>query len=216
MNYSRPPKKRVTNIISRLRREYPQARVSLKYKNPFELLVSTILSAQCTDLRANEVSRYLFKKYKNPKGFASARISVLEKEIYSTGFYRAKAKNIINASKRLLTHYKGSVPKSMKELITLAGVGRKTANIILSSAFKKREGIAVDTHVKRLSKRLGLTSHTDPNKIEQDLLKIIPHKDWLDVNYILVTHGRRICNARKPLCCDCKINKLCPSNRCKR
>ena len=196
-------------IIKKLKKAYPAVRVSLLFNTNFELLVATILSAQSTDIIANRVASRIFKKYKNAKGFAAASLPVLEKEIYSTGFYRVKAKNIIAASKKIVAYFNNRVPSSMDELLSLDGVGRKTANIILSAAFKKREGIAVDTHVKRLSARFGLTKNSDPIKIEQDLLKVVPFRYWLDFNYLLVNHGRKICRARKPLCDECVVSKLC-------
>ena len=207
----RPAKERVIEIVKILRKSYPRHRTALYYKTPFQIMVATILSAQCTDERVNKITPALFKKYKTVHDFAKARQSVLEKEIHSTGFYRNKAKSIIAASKRIVKHFNGRVPDSMEELITLPGVARKTANIMLSSGFKKAEGIAVDTHVKRLSGRLRLSKESDPNKIEQDLLKIVPKKDWIDFNYMLVDHGRAVCKARKPLCGECIIAKLCPS-----
>jgi len=206
-------KDRVVDIIKILRREYPQGRTALHHRNAFQILIATILSAQCTDERVNKITPGLFKKYKTGAAFARARQSVLEQEVRSTGFYRNKAKNIIGAAKKIEKDFNGMVPDSMQDLLTLPGVARKTANIVLSSGFRKTEGIAVDTHVKRLSGRLGLSRQTDPNKIEQDLMKIVPKKDWLDFNYILVDHGRAICNARRPLCLECPINKLCPSAR---
>ena len=205
--------KRIRKIIKTLRKEYPKSRVSLKHKSPFELLISTILAAQCTDKRVNQITPYLFKKYKGAENFAKARQTSLEKDIRSTGFYRNKAKNIIAASKKIKKDFKGKVPSTMETLTSLPGVARKTANIVLSASFNKAEGIAVDTHVKRLSGRLGLSSEKDPKKIEKNLMKIVPFKDWLDFNFILVDHGRTICNARKPLCTRCVINKLCPSEK---
>lgn len=209
-------KKRICKIIAKLRRAYPNSRVSLKHRSPFQLLVSTILSAQCTDKRTNMVCAYLFKKHRDAESFSKARQAALEEEIYSTGFYRHKAKNIIAASRMIVSKYNGRVPRTMEELTALPGIGRKTANIVLSGAFNKAEGIAVDTHVKRLSGRLGLTDQTDPNRIEKQLLETVPRNDWLDFNYILVSHGRSICKAGKPLCCECTIKHLCPSDRCKR
>jgi len=202
---------RVVDIINILRKSYPRSHTALHHKTSFRILIATILSAQCTDKRVNKITPGLFKKYKTVQGFAKARQTTLEKEIHSTGFYRNKAKNIIAASKRIVKDFKGKVPDSMDGLISLAGVARKTANIVLSGGFKKAEGIAVDTHVKRLSGRLGLSSASDPNKIEQDLLKIVPKKDWFDFNYMMVDHGRAICNARSPLCSQCPLAKLCPS-----
>ena len=161
----------------------------------------------------NKITPPLFKKYKTIPDFAGAKQSQLEKEIHSAGFYKNKAKNIIAASKKIVEEFKGKVPDTMDELVTLPGVARKTANIVLSSSFGKAEGIAVDTHVKRLSRRLGLSKESDPNKIEQDLMGMVPKADWLDFNYLLVNHGRAICMARKPLCPDCAIKKLCPTAR---
>lgn len=204
-------RKRIVDIIKILRKAYPRSHTELRHDSPFEILISTILSAQCTDKRVNRVTPELFKKYKTAQGFARAKRPVLEQEIRLIGFYRNKTKNIIAASKKIVKDFGGKVPSNMQDLITLAGVARKTANIVLSSGFKKTEGIAVDTHVKRLSKRLGLSKEKDPNKIEQGLMKIVPKKDWLDLNYMIVDHGRAICNARKPLCGKCVLAKLCPS-----
>jgi endonuclease-3 len=176
-------------------------------------MVATILSAQCTDERVNMITPSLFKKYPTARHFAGARQAVLEQEIRSTGFFRNKAKNIIGACRKIVEDFGGEVPDSMEELITLPGVARKTANIVLSSGFCMAEGIAVDTHVKRLSERLGLSRHRDPVKIERDLLEIVPRKDWLDFNYMLVNHGRAVCQARKPLCPSCILRSLCPSAR---
>jgi len=206
-----PAEERIVNIIRILRKTYPRGRTALHHRSALQILVATILSAQCTDERVNKITPGLFKKYKTAAAFARARQPVLELQIRSTGFYRNKAKNIIGAAKRIVDHFNGKVPRNMEDLLILPGVARKTANIVLSSGFKKAEGIAVDTHVKRLSRRLGLSSHGDPDKIEQDLLKIVPKKDWLDFNYMLVDHGRAICNARRPLCPECPLNKLCPS-----
>ena len=207
----KPAKERIGAIVKILRKAYPGARTALRHRSAFELLVSTILSAQCTDERVNRITPALFKKYGTPREFARAGQGHLEKEIHSAGFYRNKAKNIIGASKKIVEEFNGKVPDEMVKLITLPGVARKTANIVLSASFHKAEGIAVDTHVKRLSGRLGLSKYSDPVKIEKDLMKIVPHRDWLDFNYILVEHGRRICAARKPLCPECVINKFCPS-----
>jgi len=207
----KPARERVIRIIGILRRKYPGARTAIRHDDPFHLLVATILSAQCTDERVNKITPGLFKKYKKIADFAKADRSALEGDIRSTGFYRNKAKNIIAASKKIIKDFKGRVPDTMSELITLAGVARKTANIVLSSSFGKAEGIAVDTHVKRLSERLGLSREKNPNKIEQDLMEIVAQKDWLDFNYLLVNHGRTMCMARKPLCSDCAIKDLCPS-----
>jgi len=207
----KPAGERVLEIVKILRKSYPQSRTALRYKTPFQILIATVLSAQCTDERVNKVTPGLFKKYKTPYDFARAKGLLLEKEIRSTGFYKNKAKNIIAASKKIVEDFKGNVPSTMQELISLPGVARKTANIVLSSGFKKVEGIAVDTHVKRLSGRLGLSKEEDPDKIEKDLMEIVPKKDWLELNYMLVDHGRAVCDARKPLCRECALNKLCPS-----
>jgi endonuclease III len=201
--------KRILLIIKRLKSLFPHNKTSLKHKNPFQLLIATILSAQSTDITANKVAFKVFKKYKNVKGFAVAGLSELEKDIYSSGFYKTKAKNIIEASKKILSQFRGRVPDTMDELLKLPGVGRKTANIILSSAFRKAEGIAVDTHVKRIARRLGLSKNLNPEKIEKDLLKAVPRKYWLEFNYMLVRFGRSICKSRNPLCLKCGIEKLC-------
>lgn len=207
----RSASKRIVDIIKILHKAYPQSRTTLHYRSPFQILIATILSAQCTDKRVNKITPGLFRKYKDAHGFSMAKQGILEKEIHSAGFYRNKARNIIAASKKIVKDFKGKVPCNMEELISLPGVARKTANIVLSSGFRKAEGIAVDTHVKRLSDRLDLSKQKDPERIEQDLLKIVPRKDWLDFNYILVDHGRKTCQARKPRCGECVINKLCPS-----
>jgi len=206
-----PAKQRVGKIIRLLRREYPQSRTALEFKSPLQILVATILAAQCTDERVNRVTPALFQKYPTAEAFAAADRAELEAEIRPTGFFRNKAKSIIGAARKIVEDFGGRVPASMAELITLPGVARKTANIVLSSGFGIAEGIAVDTHVKRLSGRLGLSRQADPEKIEQDLLKLVPKKDWLDFNYMLVNHGRKICQARKPRCPECVIRKLCPS-----
>jgi endonuclease III len=202
---------RAKKVVRRLKKEYPEAKTELLHQNPLELLVATILSAQCTDERVNKVTPYLFKKYKTAADFANANVSVFENEIRSTGFFRAKTRNIINCCKSLVENYSGKVPDKIEELVKLQGVGRKTANVILSGAFGITSGVVVDTHVKRLSGRLGLTKHTDPKKIEIDLMDTIPRKDWIFIGNALVWHGRRICNARKPKCLECSLSNLCPS-----
>jgi len=202
---------RIEKIIKILRDTYPNSKTALKYKNPFQLLVSTILSAQCTDERVNKLTPSLFAKYPTVKDFARAKQKELEKDIYSTGFYKNKAKSIIGASKIILEKFGGKMPDNMDDLISLPGVARKTANVILSSVFKKSEGITVDTHVKRLAERLGLSKEKNADKIEKDLMRAIPEKNWLEISYLLIDHGRAICNARKPLCEECRISKFCPS-----
>lgn len=205
--------RRVREIIRLLRKHYPESRTALEFRTPFEILVATILAAQCTDERVNKVTPGLFQKYPTPAHFARANRGRLEQEIRSTGFFRNKAKNIIGASKMIVEEFGGAVPDSMDELVRLPGVARKTANIVLSSGFGKAEGIAVDTHARRLSQRLGLSRESDPVKIERDLMAIIPKRDWLDFNYMLVAHGRAICQARKPKCPECPLRKICPSAR---
>jgi len=204
-------KNRAETIIKLLQKEYPRNKIALKFSDPLELLVSTILSAQCTDERVNKVTKILFKKYKNIKDYATADFKKFEEYIRPTGFYKNKAKNIINASQQIVKRFKGKVPQTMEELVTLPGVGRKTANIILAFAFGKIEGIVVDTHVIRLSKRLGLSKNNNPEKIEQDLMKIIPKNYWKDFSSLLMEHGRKICLARKPLCRKCVLGHVCPS-----
>jgi endonuclease-3 len=201
---------RIEEIIKNLKKAYPKSRTALHYRNPLQILVATILSAQCTDLRVNQITPMLFDKYRSAADFAKANQTELEDEIRSTGFFRNKAKNIIGASQKIVEEFDDRVPDNMADLITLPGVARKTANIVLSSGYNIAEGIAVDTHVKRLSGRLGLSEEKDPDKIEQDLLAIVPKKDWLDFNYILVNHGRQVCQARKPRCVECPLNHLCP------
>ena len=204
-------KERIGDIIIILRKNYPATCTALNFETPLQILVATILSAQCTDERVNMITPALFKKYPSAKAFANTKQEDLEKEIRSTGFFRNKAKSIIGAAKRICGEFGGEVPDTMEELLTLPGVARKTANIVLSSAFKKAEGIAVDTHVKRLSERLGLSAQQAPEKIEKDLMALVPKKDWLDFNYLLVNHGRAICIARKPKCPECPLKNLCPS-----
>jgi len=202
--------KRVIEIIRRLSKEYPHAKIALEFDNPVEILVATILSAQCTDERVNKVTDSLFKKYKTVKDYASADIKKFEQEIRSAGFYHNKAKNIINAAKIIREKFNGEVPGTMGELMSLPGVARKTANIVLGNAFGKVEGIAVDTHVMRLSQRMGLSKNNDPVKIEQDLMEIVPKDEWFRISYILIDHGRKICDARKPLCDKCLLKDICP------
>jgi endonuclease-3 len=194
-----------------LKKEYPDAECALVHANAFQLLIATILSAQCTDERVNMVTAELFRKYPTPSDLCGLAQEQLEREIHSTGFYRNKARNIKAACERIINEYGGEVPRTMEDLLTLGGVARKTANVVLGNAFGIAAGIVVDTHVSRLSQRLGLTKQTSPEKIEQDLLQLVPKKHWIMFPHWLITHGRRICNARKPLCGQCVLADLCPS-----
>jgi endonuclease III len=204
-------KRRAVEVIESLEKEFPEAGVALHYANPLELLVATILSAQTTDRRVNIVTKSLFRKYKKAEDYANADLSALELEIKSTGFYHNKAKTIKKAGEMLLQKYHSQVPKTMLEMLELPGVARKTANIVLQNAYGVVEGIAVDTHVRRVSARLGLTENHDPNKIEQDLMRIVPKEKWVRITDLLITLGRRVCTARKPRCEICVLNKICPS-----
>ncbi|KAF0134551.1 MAG: endonuclease III [Candidatus Saganbacteria bacterium] len=200
----------MNQIFKLLKKFYPNAKIALNYKTPIDLLVATILSAQCTDKRVNIVTEALFKKYKTAKDYADASAKDFEQEIRSTGFFRNKAKSIINSAKIIVEKYHGKVPDSMEELIKFPGVARKTASVVLYNAFNKIEGITVDTHVIRLSQRLGLSKNKNPEKIEQDLMKIIPKPMWGDAAYLLIEHGRNICKAKKPLCPQCGLKNICP------
>lgn len=202
---------RVRTILQKLNEAYPAATCALKHANPFQLLIATILSAQCTDERVNMVTPGLFQKYKDAKGFAYANPAEVENEIRSTGFFRNKTKSIIGASKKIVEDFHGEVPKTMEELLTLPGVARKTANVVLGTGFGIASGVVVDTHVQRLSQRLDLTKHTDPKKIEQDLMKAIPQERWISFAHQLIWHGRRVCIARKPRCIDCNLKAICYS-----
>ena len=207
-----PEKKaRLTKIIELLEEEYPKVKTALHYSSPLEILVATILSAQCTDRRVNIVTQSLFKKYKTVEDYANTDLAELEKDIRSTGFYRNKAKNLKNATKMLIDNFSSQVPQTMEELIKLPGVARKTANIVLSNAYGIIVGIAVDTHVRRLSKLLGLTENTNPDKIEKDLIQIVPERHWKSITNLLISHGRAVCVARKPKCDVCSLSKICPS-----
>ncbi|MFH1995373.1 MAG: endonuclease III [Candidatus Omnitrophota bacterium] len=208
---ARPSASTIDRIVRILKKEYPSVKTALEHRSALDLLVATILSAQCTDKRVNIVTKPLFQKYKKASDYAAADTKVFENEIRSTGFYRNKAKNIIAAARKIVKDFGGNVPDSMEELTSLPGVARKTANIVLYGVFGKQEGIAVDTHVKRLSGRLGLTKQTDPVKIEQDLMKLVDRNDWGPFNFLLVEHGRAVCDARKPNCPGCVLAKLCPS-----
>ncbi len=204
-------KARVLKIIELLENEYSHAKTALNYINPLEILVATILSAQCTDKRVYIVTKTLFNKYKTAEDYANADLAELEEDIRSTGFYRNKAKNIKNTGRMLVEKYDSQVPRTMEELIELSGVARKTANIVLANAYGVIVGIAVDTHVRRLSQRLGLTENKNPDKIEADLMEIVPKAYWKRINNLLIFHGRNVCIARKPKCKLCVLNKLCPS-----
>lgn len=204
-------KAKVLKIIELLEEEHQDAETALHYKNPLELLIATILSAQCTDKRVNMVTQKLFKKYKTARDYANADLKDLEADIRSTGFYRNKARNIKKCCQMLIEKFNSQVPKTMEEILKLPGVARKTANIVLSNAYGVIEGIAVDTHVRRLTQRLGLTKNDKPDKIEEDLMRSVPKKYWMRITDLLIFHGRRICTARKPLCEKCILNKLCPS-----
>lgn len=201
----------VRSIIAELRRLYPLAQCSLNYTNPLELLVATQLAAQCTDQRVNLVTATLFRKYRTAADYASASQSELEEDIRSTGFYRNKAKNIRVACQKIITDFGGEVPRTMAGLLSLAGVARKTANVVLGNAFGIVEGFTVDTHNIRLSRRLGWTTNEDAVKIERDLMRIIPQQDWFDLSHLLIFHGRAICSARKPLCEECTLTNVCPA-----
>jgi endonuclease III len=204
-------KRRAAIITRRLRKAYPDARCALNHGNAFELLVATILSAQCTDERVNIVTADLFRKYRGPGDFAAADRAELENDIRSTGFFRNKARSIQAASARILEEFGGRVPETMEELLTLTGVARKTANVVLGNAFGIASGVVVDTHVSRLSQRLGLTAQKTPEKIEIDLQKIVPKRDWIDLSHLLIFHGRQICRSQRPRCKKCILADLCPS-----
>jgi endonuclease-3 len=205
------PKARALRIIELLEKEHPDAKVALHYSNPLELLMATILSAQSTDETINKVTKTLFKKYTKPEDYANADLKELEQDIRSTGFYHNKAKNLQNSAKMLVEKYNSKVPKTMEKLVKLPGVARKTANIVLTNAYGVVAGVAVDTHVRRLAKRLGLSDNDDPTKIEKDLMELVPKDKWMRITDLLIFHGRRICTAKKPNCAGCVLNKICPS-----
>lgn len=210
-NQSMPEAAATNEIIKRLSMAYPDAKIALKFSNPMELLVATVLSAQCTDEVVNRITSHLFEKYTSVQDFALADITGFETDIKSAGFYHNKAKNIIAAANLIMEKFSGEVPSTMAELITLPGVARKTANIVLYNAFGITDGIAVDTHVARLSQKLALSPNSDPVKIEKDLMQIIPRKIWGSFSYLLIEHGRAVCIARKPKCKICTLNDVCPS-----
>jgi endonuclease-3 len=203
-------KQRTRKINARLKKAYPAAECALQHRNPYELLVATILSAQCTDERVNQVTPELFRKYPTPMQLSKARQKDLEKIILSTGFFRAKAKNLLGMSQAVCDLHEGEIPQSLDKLTALPGVGRKTANVVLGTAFGIAVGVVVDTHVKRISTLLGLTAATTPEKIEQDLMELLPRKEWIDFSHRLIHHGRQICIARRPKCRECPLLSLCP------
>lgn len=211
LNATSPAQERLPEIVRLLRELHPDATCALDFANPLQLLVATILSAQCTDERVNKVTPVLFARYPTAHALAEADREDLEQIVHSTGFYRNKAKNIQEACRRIVTEYGGEVPSNMVDLLSLAGVARKTANVVLGNCYGIADGIVVDTHVKRLSERLGLTTQTDPEKIERDLMAMSPQSEWIDLSHLLIFHGRRVCDARKPRCADCPISYLCPS-----
>ena len=204
-------KTEILEIIELLEKEHPDSKIALNHSNPLELLVATILSAQCTDKRVNIVTKTLFKKYRRAEEYANADLGELEKDIRSTGFYRNKARNIKKCCQILVEKFNSQVPRTMEKMLELPGVGRKTANIVLSNAFGIIEGVAVDTHVRRLARRLGLSEHENPRKIEKDLMEIVPKTYWKRITDLLIFHGRRVCLARKPKCDACVLKNLCPS-----
>ena len=207
-----PLQTRTRKIIKLLRQAYPDAHCALNHENPLQLLIATILSAQCTDVRVNIVTADLFRKYRTVQDFADADQTELEQDVHSTGFFRNKAKSILGAARMIIDEYGGEVPQTMDELLRLPGVARKTANVVMGNAFGIASGIVVDTHVGRLSALLGLTEEKTPEKIELDLQQLVPRKDWIDFSHLLIYHGRQVCIARRPQCEVCVIEKLCPSS----
>jgi endonuclease-3 len=205
-----PEKRQAGKVVRALRKDYPDAECALEFTTPLQLLVATILSAQCTDERVNMVTRDLFKKHPTAADLAALSLPKLEKAIQSTGFFRNKAKSIKACCQHLVDEYDGEVPEDLDQLVELAGVGRKTANVVMGTAFGVATGVVVDTHVSRISQRLGLTSESKPEKIEQDLMKLLPKKEWIDYSHRMIHHGRQICKARKPACEDCSMNGFCP------
>jgi endonuclease-3 len=209
---SAPAAERMPEIIRLLHETFPDAKCELNFSNGWELLVATILSAQCTDQKVNQVTPALFARYPTPQALAEADIAEIEKMIYSTGFYRNKAKSIQGAARRVVEAYGGEVPPDINELLTLPGVARKTANVVLGNVFRIAEGVVVDTHVKRLAERLALSSESAPEKIERDLMALAPREEWIDLAHLLIFQGRRVCDAKKPNCVVCTIRHLCPSS----
>lgn len=211
MMHTGDTKKCLTQIVTALRKEYPRARIALEFSNPLELLIAAILAAQCTDARVNQVTKALFKRYRAAKDYAAAPPAQLAQDIKQITFFGTKAKNIQRCCQLLVERHGGQVPKTMEELVALPGVGRKTANMVLGSAFGI-PGIVVDTHVRRLSQRMGFTKHDDPDKIEQDLAELVPQAEWTSFSYLLIEHGRTVCKTPTPLCDRCTVNRLCPSS----
>lgn len=207
-----PPKKRIGEILKVLKRTYPDAKCSLNYSSAFELLVATILSAQCTDERVNLVTKTIFQKYPRPQDYVDVPEEELQQDIRTTGFFRNKTKSVKGASKKIVNEFGGNVPQTMEELLTLPGVARKTANVVLGNVFKIPSGVVVDTHVSRVSQRLALTKHNVAEKIEQDLIQLVPKKEWIQFSHRVILHGRHICKALKPDCPNCPLNDLCPSS----
>ena len=207
-----PIEERAPEIIERLSEAYPGATIALRASNPLEMLVATILSAQCTDERVNKVTDELFRKYRVPEDYLRVPVSELSADIKPTGFFNQKTRSIRGACQRIVEEYGGEVPRSMDALLTLPGVARKTANIVLGNSFNTVEGIAVDTHVRRVAQRLGFTEQRDPERIEQDLMRLVPRNRWFNFTYVLIEHGRSICTARSPRCSSCPVNDLCPSS----
>lgn len=203
-------KRYAAGVVRRLRRQYPRATCSLDFRTPLELLVATILSAQCTDERVNQVTKGLFRKYPNAGHYASASLAELERDIQSTGFFRNKSRNIKDCCRVLVEEYHGKVPKQIEKLTELPGIGRKTANVVLGTAFGISSGVVVDTHVTRISRRLGLTRQKSAEKIERDLMELVPKKEWIALSHRIIQHGRRYCTARRPKCADCPLESLCP------
>jgi endonuclease-3 len=212
MAASADAKRYAAQVVRRLRKAYGDAECALTFSSPLELLIATILSAQCTDQRVNVVTPKLFRKYPSAAAYARAPLADLERAIQSTGFFRNKAKNIQACCRQLVDRFGGQVPEDLESLVELPGVGRKTANVVLGTAFQLASGVVVDTHVARLSKRLGLTKHADPQKIERDLMELLPKREWIDFSHMLIHHGRRICIARRPKCDECPLDDICPRN----
>jgi endonuclease-3 len=205
------PARQAREVVRRLKKEYPEVTCALNHSNALELLIATILSAQCTDARVNIVTADLFRKYQSAEDFANAPLAELERDIHSTGFYRQKAKSIQGAARMIVENFGGQVPETLEELTTLPGAARKTANVVLGVAFGKASGVVVDTHVSRLSQRLGLTKEKTPERIEADLMRILPRREWIDFSHRLIAHGRQVCEARRPRCSVCVLATICPS-----